>query len=220
MKLLFSSCSYFKGSLPRKRNRRRTSWGAACPHSALCYAKCRGRKHTSKPEWLFGWFVSICSQMVVRRDSAWNVLPYHIRHCGLKGVTCLHRKGTLVICHTIRQRRWQRESRGSGISGPLGRNPIFCQGEVIFHHLYLSLSEIITNQLNSRNIPRCLRIGYLLHTVCICLSVYTDISGTDAQALITKDINSMCGKQLVEKDATTKYCVCLYVYLAETAWVA
>lgn len=68
----------------------------------------------------------------------------------------------------------------------------------MFRHFYLSLSEIITNQLNSRNIPRRLRIGYLLHTVCFCLSVYTDISGTDVQALITKDINSMCGKQLVE----------------------
>lgn len=30
------------------------------------------------------------------------------------------------------------------------------------------------------------------------LSLCTDISGTDAQALITKAINSMCGKQVVE----------------------
>lgn len=63
----------------------------------------------------------------------------------------------------------------------------------MFLHLYLSLSGIITNRLNSRTLK-----DYFLHTVCICLPVYTDISGTDVQALITTDIKSRCGKQLVE----------------------
>ena len=55
-----------------------------------------------------------------------------------------------------------------------------------------------------------------MHTVGISLSLYTDISGTDVQALITKVINNMCGKQLVEQDTTTKQDIRLSVYLAET----
>lgn len=156
-----------------------------------CYAKCRGRKNViRKPKWLD------CVPLLPNGRQGWlSIKHYHVRHCGLKGITCLRRKGMLIIYHTDRQRRQQGQSRGLGTSEPLGRNPSFCQGEVIFHRLYLSLSEIITNRLNSRNIPQWVRTGYLLHTYP--LSLYTDISGTDVQALI-KDINSMCGKQLVE----------------------
>lgn len=110
IKFFFSSCPYFKGSLPRKRNRSRTAWGAACPPLRLCAMQKAGeeKKHSSKPEWLFGWLVTICSQMVARGGSAENVLPYHMRHCGLKGVTCLRREGVLIIYHTDRQSRVSR----------------------------------------------------------------------------------------------------------------
>lgn len=144
------------------------------PH--LCFVLCPmpAKKETYQQARAAVWLV--CIHLLPNGGqgcfSKKNVLPSPTRHCGLKGVTCLHRKGALITYHIDRQRRQQREPRGSGISELLGRNPIFCQGEFIFHHLYLSLSETLTNQLNSRNIPRHVSSSYLLHTVRISVTWY------------------------------------------------
>lgn len=68
----------------------------------------------------------------------------------------------------------------------------------MFHHLYLSLAEIIPKQLPSRNTAPCTRAAYLLHAGWSSLSAHKDVLGTDVQSLAAEDINSLACKQLVE----------------------
>lgn len=126
IKLPFSSWSKFKGNLLRKGNKQDFMRGCFPP---LCFVLCpmQGKKETYQQARAAVWLV--CIHLLPNGGqgcfSKKNVLPSPTRHCGLKGVTCLHRKGALITYHTDRQRRQQREPRGAGISELLGINPIF-----------------------------------------------------------------------------------------------